>query len=453
MHPGDASERERAKDTSRDVVLAQDDETSLEAAYQKRILRYLVFIGAPFIVAYGVYSLFLAAPWYIESLYLFSVVILGVGFAILMRPMGAARFLRVHRLVSIGYIGSLLTVQVISIAVLNRVEFSAWILLYPSMAFLFMSKTDGLPSVIVCGIAFFLPLFLAGSVQVSPSGVLTLKANLVLIFVLIAACTLFIENTRRRFQSDLVRRQRDLLRMKEAAEAASRAKSEFLANMSHELRTPLNHIIGFTELLLETPAERREETSVEFLSDVLASGKHLLILVNDVLDLSRVEEGKLELSVGPVAAAEVLGKSARLVQERALKKNITISIAPGVPALSFRGDSSRLTQVLVNLLVNAVKFTPGGGSVTTGCRVVDGETPGEKWVEFSVSDNGIGILSDQMPLLFERFSRLPHHHAEQGAGLGLALSRGLVERHGGRIWADSKGEGMGSTFRFVVPAS
>ncbi len=436
------------------AVLVLDDEMSLEASYQKRIFRYLVFIGAPFIVIYGIVLLFLSAPAYIMGLYLLSVGIMGAGFAVLMRPMSAEQFLGIHRLVAIGYIGSLLSVQVISIAVFNRVEFSAWILLYPSMILLFMNRRDGLPSLIVCGVAFFVPLFLAGSVSVTPTGAATMKVNLVLIFVLVAACTYVIENTRRRFQSNLVHKQQELLKMKQSAEAASRAKSEFLSNMSHELRTPLNHIIGFTELLLESSAERRDDTSLEYLSDVLASGRQLLLLVNDVLDLARVEEGRLELNISSFTAREVMERSLKLVSNRAREKNVDVSIAPDVPPGTFHADASRLTQVLVNLLVNAVKFTPEGGHVAVGCRIVQDDTPDGRLMEFAVSDNGVGIPSDKMPLLFERFSRLerPEYRSQEGAGLGLALSRELVLRQGGRIWAESAGEGRGSTFRFEIPA-
>jgi signal transduction histidine kinase len=438
---------------STETALVPDDELSLEAAYQKRIFRYLVFIGSPFIITYGIVLLLLSGPAYIMGLYILSVAIMGVGFAVLMRPMSAPRFLRIYRIVSTGYVAALLTVQVISIAVFNRAEFSAWILLYPSMVFLFMSKKDALSSVVVCGLAFFVPLFFAEPISVPPASILSMKANLLLVFVLVAVCTYFIENTRRRFQANLVRKQQELMKMKQTAEAASRAKSEFLSNMSHELRTPLNHIIGFTELLLESSAERRDGTSVEYLTDVLTSGRHLLHLVNDVLDLARVEEGKLELNLRPVAAGELLDRSMKLVGDRARDKNIALLTGPDIPAETFNADASRLTQVLVNLLVNAVKFTPAGGRVTASCRIVEETAADGRMVEFSVTDSGAGIPTEMLPLLFERFSRLerPEYRGEEGVGLGLALSKELVARHGGRIMAESQGAGAGSTFRFAVP--
>ncbi len=438
----------------RTAAPAAGEVLDLEARYQKKILRYIVFIGAPFILTYGGVLLWLAAPLYIMGMYLLSVAILVVGFILLLRPMAADRFMRIHWLVSIGYISALLIVQVVSIAVFNRIEFASWILLYPSMVLLIMKQPEGLVMLIICGIAFFLPLFLASPLPVGPAGISTIRANLVLIFVLVAACTFFIDSTRRRVQADLVHREREAVRLRLIAEQASLAKSEFVANMSHELRTPLTHIIGFTELVLETAAGRGDHTSVEYLGDVLKSSRHLLVLVNDMLDLARVEVGKLQLTMQPVSPRDLLERAVRLVRDRAREKQVGIELVSAAPDQALSADGARLVQVLVNLLVNAVKFTPPGGQVTAGCRIIDGHQPGEPLAEFFVIDTGIGIPPQWIPLLFERFSRLtrPGHRSEEGVGLGLALSKALVESHGGRITAESDGEGKGSTFRFGIPA-
>lgn len=441
------------KGLAADALMTDEVEMSLEAAYQKRTFTYLFFVGAPTSLALGVFVWVLRAPWYVMGMYCLGAAILAGGFAAFLHPMEPRRFLRTHRLVVIAFTASLLASQVISIGVLNSPEFSPGILLYPSLALLFMGKRDGIPSVIVSGLAFFPLLFLSPYVAITPQGLSTLKTGLLLIFVLTAAHSAYIDATRRGMQSDLIRKQEDLARVTAAAEASSRAKSEFLGNMSHELRTPLNHIIGFTELLLETAAERHDDTSVEYLSDVLSSGRHLQVLVDDLLDLSQVEAGKLELHLSQTIPAELLTRSVRLVSERAREKGVTLTIDPDGARESIHVDPSRLTQVLVNLLVNAVKYTASGGSVTVGCRAVSVTGSGERAVEFHVSDTGIGIPPDKLLLLFERYSRLdqPQMRGAAGAGIGLALSRGLVERHGGRIWAESGGPGKGSTFTFTVP--
>jgi signal transduction histidine kinase len=430
------------------------EERDQEARYQKRILRFLVIFSAPFILAYGIVLLLLCSPFYVMAIYLVSIAVLVTGFILLSRPMPAERFMRIHRLVAVGYIAALLCVQVLSIVVFNRMEFASWILLYPSLIFLIMPRREGLPMVVLCGLAFFLPLLLAMPVPLTPAEILVMKVNLILIFAIVAASTFYIDQTRRRVQADLVLREREAERMRKAAEDANLAKSRFLANVSHELRTPLNHIIGFNELLREHAAERGDQTSLEYLGDILESGRHLVLLVNDILDLSRIEAGRVQITTGPVSAAELLKKAEALVIDRARGKRVSLERAAGSVDGSFRADGARLTQVLVNLLVNAVKFTPPGGRVTYGCRMVDSPGAGGTNVEFFVSDTGIGIPDEGMRDLFQPFTQLtrPGVRAEEGAGLGLALSRGLIESHGGRIWAESEGEGKGSTFRFQVPA-
>ncbi len=229
-------------------------------------------------------------------------------------------------------------------------------------------------------------------------------------------------------------------------EAASRHKSEFLANMSHELRTPLNAILGFSQVLREGMFGEVNEKQAEYLDDILSSGNHLLALIDDILDLSKVEAGQVELEVAPFSLREALERGVVMVRERALKDGVQVALA-AVPDFDIvTGDERRIRQVIFNLLSNAVKFTPAGGTVDVRATQVDGE------MRVSVADTGRGIAAEDHERIFEEFQQA-EAGAEQreGTGLGLALSKRLVELHGGRIWVDSE-PGKGSTFVFTLPA-
>ena len=250
----------------------------------------------------------------------------------------------------------------------------------------------------------------------------------------------------------------------EAAEAANRTKSDFLANMSHELRTPLNHIIGFTELLLEQHFGAVNETQSEYLTDVLTSGRHLLSLINDILDLSKVEAGKLELNSAKIDLKKILDNSLLMIKEKALKHGITLTTEIGnIPGI-VEADERKLKQVLYNLLSNAIKFTPDGGSVRVAAEIfspsdakkkhlsIDAAEVGEL-VEISVMDTGIGLKEADMQRIFEPFEQVESSKTRrfQGTGLGLSLTKKLVELHNGRIWVESEGESKGSVFRVIIP--
>jgi signal transduction histidine kinase len=229
-------------------------------------------------------------------------------------------------------------------------------------------------------------------------------------------------------------------------EAASRHKSEFLANMSHELRTPLNAIIGFSQVLRERMFGEVNEKQEEYLDDILSSGNHLLSLINDVLDLSKVEAGQVELELAPFSLRDALERGVVMVRERATKDGVRVELAadPGVDVVE--GDERRIRQVIFNLLSNAVKFTPAGGTVDVSAAQVDGE------VRVSVADTGPGLAPEDHERIFEEFQQAEAGvEQHEGTGLGLALSKRLVELHGGRIWVDSE-LGKGSTFVFTLPA-
>ncbi|MGZ4333810.1 MAG: ATP-binding protein [Gaiellaceae bacterium] len=239
----------------------------------------------------------------------------------------------------------------------------------------------------------------------------------------------------------------ELQRLYRELETASRHKSEFLASMSHELRTPLNAIIGFSQALRERLFGDINPKQEEYLDDILSSGNHLLSLINDVLDLSKVEAGQVELEPGPFSLRETLERGVVMVRERAMRGGIRLSLetAPGVDLV--HGDERRIRQVVFNLLSNAVKFTPPDGEVAVGATRVGAE------VRVWVRDTGPGIAPDDHERIFQQFQQTELGvQQREGTGLGLALSKRLVELHGGRIWLESE-PGRGSRFVFSLPAA
>jgi two-component system, NtrC family, sensor kinase len=228
-------------------------------------------------------------------------------------------------------------------------------------------------------------------------------------------------------------------------EVASRHKSEFLANMSHELRTPLNAIIGFSQVLRQRLFGEINAKQEEYLDDILASGNHLLDLINDVLDLSKVEAGQVELDVATFSLREALERGVVMVRERATKNGVRLSLELATDVDLVEGDERRVRQVVFNLLSNAVKFTPRDGSVVVASAREDGE------VLVSVTDTGPGIAVGDQERIFEEFQQTDVGlQQREGTGLGLALSKRLVELHRGRIWVESR-SGHGSRFVFTLP--
>jgi signal transduction histidine kinase len=258
---------------------------------------------------------------------------------------------------------------------------------------------------------------------------------------------------------------------KELAEKANLAKSAFLANMSHELRTPLNHIIGFTELLLGKDFGELNNTQQEYLGDVHNSGKHLLSLINDILDLSKIEAGKVEFEASSCNLKVLLENSLTMVKEKAMKHGIQYVIEiEGIPE-TITADERKLKQIIYNLLSNAVKFTPDGGEIRLTSRIANRQNIIDQiksfacrlstadfklhqdWVQITVHDTGIGFTPEDADRIFYPFEQLDGSNSRryQGTGLGLSLTKQFVELHGGRIWAESGGEGKGSAFQIVIP--
>jgi signal transduction histidine kinase len=253
-----------------------------------------------------------------------------------------------------------------------------------------------------------------------------------------------IENVR--LFTELAARNREIEDKSRQLEAASRHKSEFLANMSHELRTPLNAIIGFSEVLTQRMFGDLNAKQDEYLGDIYASGQHLLSLINDILDLSKIEAGRVELERTDFDLRAAIDNALAFVHERAGRRGITVGRHIDDRLGTIRGDERKVKQVLLNLLSNAIKFTPEGGRIDLRAALKEPEL-----VEVSVADTGVGIAPEDQEAIFEEFRQVGTADKKvEGTGLGLTLARRFVELHGGQIFVKSQ-VGVGSTFTVTLP--
>jgi signal transduction histidine kinase/uncharacterized protein (DUF302 family) len=244
----------------------------------------------------------------------------------------------------------------------------------------------------------------------------------------------------------LRRADEEILQVNRQLEQSNRYKSEFLANMSHELRTPLNAILGFSEILLDATMVLTSGERTEFLRNIHSSGQHLLGLINDILDLAKIEAGKMELKTEELQVGDVVQEVTSILEPMARQQGLQLAVLGVTDAGVIKADRSKFKQVLYNLLSNAIKFTPAPGHIALTVK------DSADQLTVSVRDTGIGIKSEDLPKLFREFEQIDGSYTRryQGTGLGLALCRRFVQMHGGRIWAESQ-FGKGSTFTFTIP--
>ena len=344
-----------------------------------------------------------------------------------------------------------------------------WMYTFPLFAMFLLGSRRGA----IANIIFFVPIVLFFTIEFQSAFLTTyptdLKMRIIPSFLVVLIYAYLFEFMREKSYHRLQREVQEhrktahkLQVAKTASEKANQAKSDFLANMSHELRTPLNHIIGFTELVLGKHFGQLNETQEEYLTDVHQSSNHLLALINDILDISKVEAGKLSLDPSSVDLEALLKTSLTIIKEKASNNRVTVSFdSCGVPE-TIVADERKLKQILYNLLSNAVKFTPARGRIEVrarpgnlaGCAGLE-TANGHDGVQISVIDSGIGLKARDIERVFKPFEQTETTKSKnyQGTGLGLALTRHLVELHGGKIWVESQGEDMGSNFSFIIPVS
>jgi two-component system CheB/CheR fusion protein len=252
---------------------------------------------------------------------------------------------------------------------------------------------------------------------------------------------------RKEIERRLKKSYEDLKELTIELKRANQAKTEFLANMSHELRTPLNSIIGFSEVLYDETFGSLNEKQKKYVNNVLTSGKHLLLLINQILDMAKVESGKMKLVLSNFPMKNLLNEISLLVADMVSKKKIEMLLEIAADLPDIEADELKVKEIIYNLLSNAVKFTPEGGKIGMRARKTDSE------IEVVVWDTGEGIAAENMEKIFEGFFRVdtPYSRVTEGTGLGLPLSKKLVELHGGKLTVESEGLNKGTSVKFTLP--
>ncbi len=342
-----------------------------------------------------------------------------------------------------------------------------WMYTFPLFAMFLLGSRKGLTANILFAVPIVVFFVMAFESAIFTSYPIDLKMRIIPSFLVVLAYAYLFEFMRERSYHRLqceVQEHRKTARKLQVAKAvserANQAKSDFLANMSHELRTPLNHIIGFTELVLGKHFGDLNETQEEYLTDVHQSSNHLLALINDILDISKVEAGKQTLTPSSVDLEGLLKNSLTIIKEKAHKNAVTLSYDIRDVPDAIVADERKLKQIVYNLLSNAVKFTPARGRIEIKARPADlaggvglETANGQRGIYISVTDSGIGLKAQDIDRIFKPFEQAEttKNKNYQGTGLGLALTKHLVELHGGRIWAESTGTDKGTVFSLIIP--
>jgi signal transduction histidine kinase len=439
--------------------------------FRRLIIGFAILVAAPVLFLFGTFHLLHGNP--INGLLEVSTATsytLSFFFGRVQRP------IKILIPFNLGLTGFLFLYLLLHSGTRGHVVF--WLYLFPVALFFLLGPLTGIlfNLILLTGAAVVL-FVLQGDI----TGTVPLERGFAVRFLVSLGVLILItygyETVRERYRTALKEKQRlleeekeKLLAAKRLAEQASLAKSQFLANMSHELRTPLNAVIGFTELMADGHAGEINPTQQEYLADVLQSSRHLLALISDILDLAKVEAGRMELELGAVNLRGLLDGSLVMVGENARRQGIALKMKlDGLP-VAVKADERKLKQIVYNLLSNAVKFTPDGGQVTVSGEILRREkgrwldrkgdglpasvTGGDgSWLKIATADTGVGIPREDLERIFEPFEQGDGSSTRrfQGTGLGLSLTRKLVELHGGAVWAESPGPDQGATVSFVIP--
>ena len=424
-----------------------------EWRFKATLIRILILFAYPITTYYLIYEI-RRANWLGAGLDAVFMVLFLVALLLLRIDRGGNKLLQ-YAILSRAFFIALCVLHFYSYALNQGFSSIPQMIMFPFLAVVILGRREGL----IWTIVYFVIVGAGAVYQAIYSDVVlditTVLVTVLAISVLVTADVFLFESVRQKSHSRLLDNQKELKksnRLLEAttqeAEAANRAKSQFLANMSHELRTPLNHIIGFTEVVREERVGKLDDTQKEYLGDVLESSRHLLSLINDILDMSKIEAGKMELQPSGVDVETVIQQGIRMVHERAEDHGINVSATNASAVRTIVADSRKLKQILYNLLSNAVKFTPDGGGVALEVTERDADS-----LLFSVADTGIGIEKGHFEKIFHPFDQVNTTASREytGSGLGLSITRSMVELHGGSIWLESDGPGKGTTFYFSIP--